>query len=242
MKCHILFLKMYGFFGLVSILFYFQGIIFCYLPGPAETGWEMVSRAGRESSSFRAPSVQSSAGRWRLRRWSRASLVQCYAGLDNTEEEEAGGEGGGEEEEEEGKRSGGMQGASSTLRAGDILLICLNCCCGYHGTSSGRQCAVGSLGRGSDLHSGPQGRTGQGACREHSFLLEQRSRPWLLVCVFFSSSIQDIVFLVCSSRAASKTLRVLLEDPRRYLSCVFFSSIQDIAFLVCSRWSQELMT
>jgi hypothetical protein len=36
---------------------------------------------------------------------------------------------------------------------GDILLICLNYYCyNYHGTSSGWECAFGSLGRGFDLH------------------------------------------------------------------------------------------
>ncbi len=74
--------------------------------------------------------------------------------------------------------------------------------------------------------------TTQGACYEHSFLLEQHPRPWLLLCVCFLSNIQDIVFLVCSSQA-SKTLR--------FLHVLFkLSSIQDIAFLMCSKQSQEL--
>ncbi len=43
--------------------------------------------------------------------------------------------------------------------------------------------------------------TAHGACREQSFLLEQHLRPFLLLCLRFSSNIQDVVFLVCSSRA-----------------------------------------
>jgi hypothetical protein len=96
----------------------------------------MVSRAGRESSNFRAPSVQSFAGRRGLR-WCSAPRVWTTQKKKKQEEKE-------EEkkklekEKKERRYAGGFVDVAVACARGDMLLICLNCrCYNYHGTSSG---------------------------------------------------------------------------------------------------------